>query len=134
MPFGNPYLPAKRPSSSSGARHTNPINNNQDERLLRPKSAAAATPSVVRVTTPSVVRVSNINESHIDSLSDPTISQVSNNRFIAEKLFEGVDGGDVVSATPNSVTASTSETLAKLSFAEKLQVMIMQMNNAAVSE
>jgi|LauGreSBDMM110SN_4_FD.fasta_scaffold238400_1 hypothetical protein len=134
MPFGNPYLPAKRPSSSSGARHTNPINNNQDERLLRPKSAAAATPSVVRVSTTTP---SNINESHIDSLSDPSISQVSNNRFIAEKLFisnEGMDGGDVVSVTPNSVTASTSETLAKLSFAEKLQVMIMQMNNAAVSE
>ncbi len=142
MPFGNPYLPAKRPSSSSGARHTNPSNNsnnnNQEERLLRPKSAAAATPSVSRVVaTPSVGRVSNINESHLDSLSDPSISQVSNNRFIAEKLFisnGGVDGGDVVSATPSSVTASTSETLAKLSFAEKLQVMIMQMSNAAVNE
>ena len=123
MPFGNPYVPGKRPSSSSGGRQSNSNNNdNKDSALTRPKSAVSATRSEARV--------SNIDDNHIAVLSDPTVDQVSNNRFIAEKLFihDGASSGAA------SVTASTSETLSKLSFAEKLQVMIMQMNSAATSE
>ena len=121
MPFGNPYIPGKRPLSSSGARQSS-NNNHRDDPITRPKSAAS--------TTRSEVKISNINDNHVSALSDATVDQVSNNRFIAEKLFtrDGNSGGAA------SVTASTSETLSKLSFAEKLQVMIMQMNSTGVKE
>ncbi len=123
MPFGNPYVPDKRPLSSSGTRQPS-NNNNKDTAPLRPKSAVPASRS-----SSSETKTNNINDQHLSALSDHTIDQVSNNRFIAEKLFIH----DISAGTTVSVTASTSETLSKLSFAEKLQVMIMQMHSTGTA-
>ena len=125
MPFGNPYIPGKRPLSSSGTRQPSNNNNNKDAAPLRPKSAVPASRSSSELQ--SEGKTNNINDQHLSTLSDHTIDQISNNRFIAEKLFIH----HTSTGTTASVTASTTETLSKLSFAEKLQVMIMQMSTGA---